>query len=306
MQIRKSVGRLSVVGVVIAAAVIFALWRFYPRPTTATGDGLHQPSVETEIVSQLASEAAGARAIPIGRPDTVPKRSASAVIRKEFENATNYAAFIQTALLRPKEGGRFYALIAYHRCSEVANVELPPPVPDGLVADTLFEKGYRRINEIRQACSGVQSQYQDQFTFMRSIRDAKGEPDALLVERGFLGPATREGSLADLELARDSGDNYFLAATLEANVDYLGEYLDKAYANGQNRTVLYAAASAAACEIAGTCKFGLGVMIPCVSGGICQFDDHRDLIRMNLSPELRAQFDRTRMGLVKLSGHQEQ
>lgn len=224
-------------------------------------------------------------------------------MRAKFDSASNYAAFIHDGMQRPSEGGRFYALLAYNRCDELNSVDPAQPAHKNARPD-LYERASKKIRALKASCAGVKAQFPDHVTFTRALKstNSKGEADALLLESSALMTPKRETSLLDIERAKKSRDPYLLAATLDMNVEFIAERIDPAFAQGGNRTALFMASAAAACEIIGNCRDNLRVHVACVSGDSCQHDDLRDFLRANLGEELRPLYDKTRVALVRSVG----
>lgn len=228
-------------------------------------------------------------------------------MRKRFESASNYAAFIHDAMLRPDEGGRFYALVAFNRCMEVLAVELDAQVK--VVGSTaIHEQGVKIIDDLKARCSTVKDYFPNEVAFIRELKraNAKGTPDALLIPRGALTPANGAFAQKDIEQAIRSGDPYLIAATVDINIDVIADRLGADFANGQNRSLLYMASAAAACEIVGDCRDSYRVMMPCVAGGTCKHADLRDHLRDNTEPTSRELFDKARSQLLALAGRAPQ
>lgn len=173
---------------------------------------------------------------------------------------------------------------------------------DGAIRDRAIKK----LGELKMRCSGVQQQFPDALTFMRAIHalNARGTPDALLIEDSAFHSGHGGSGSAHLQRALKSGDRYLIAATMDASVEELAESISADYQGGNNRPALFMAASAAACEIVGNCRDHLRLLIACVSGGTCAFDDFRDFLRAGLPLESRPLFDKTRSALLQRGNRQ--
>ncbi|MES2317432.1 MAG: hypothetical protein V4631_08030 [Pseudomonadota bacterium] len=260
----------------------------------------------------LAPEKIAVQGSPVASPATEkivataqpgPVKAPSDDMRKNFEEARDYAAFIHDAMQRPTEGGRFYAYLAHNRCSEILTVTSNP---DAKVVGNpqLRENAEKAVEDLKKRCSGVKAFFPNDLVFIKALlhSNAKGRPDTLLDERGGLSSASKKFYAADIARAIASRDPYLLALTVENNADYLAPKIDPAYADGQNRPVLYAAAGAAACEIVGNCKDGLLVLTPCLVGGLCAHTDYRDMLRDDIEPASRELFDKTKRALLVFVG----
>ncbi|MFZ3289985.1 MAG: hypothetical protein WA191_24465 [Telluria sp.] len=223
-------------------------------------------------------------------------------MRKNFETTPNYAAFIHDGMQKPDEGGRFYALIAFNRCTELNTLNLKAPAK----ADTNAEKrdqSFKVLSALKMRCAGVSAQFPDESTFRNSLKqsNARGAPDILLGEPGALAPRKNGSARAEVQRAKGTGDPYLLAATIETYVEELAPKLDPEYAKGGDRVALYTASKAATCEIVGDCVGNLRLSSVCAAGGSCEFNDYRDFLRAELMPSIRPLYDRTRLAIVKMA-----
>ncbi len=253
-------------------------------------------------VSVVAKLPATEGALPIEGTNvsttTSLNKTAIEEMRLRFQSTDNYAAFIQEAMVRPLEGGRFYSMLAYHRCRDVSGVNTSTADVKAKSSEAVL-KAVAAIADLQRRCAGVLTQYQDEMAFTRAVSDPRGGLDPLLGERG-LKPPSKDWSARDLDAARNTGDPYSLAVALETNIEFLADQIDPAFSAGQNRTVLYSAASAASCEIVGSCKDIIHTAAPCALAGNCQYVDFRDYLRAGLDPEFRGLFDNAKTRLVQL------
>lgn len=227
-----------------------------------------------------------------------PPAPATQSMQAQFESAGNYAAFIQDALQRPAEGGRFYALMAYLQCSEIAAIKLPAES----ASDARRASARNEVLARQQRCAGVPAQFPNLAVFLSAIKRSNsiGPADKLLLTRDGLGPASsRELAMQDIERALASGAPYLVAATLELNVEHYADALSPAFARGENRELLYRAASAAACEIGGTCINNVLVLAQCAGAGNCEHTDLRAFLRDGLDPDAQQVFDTAREKIVQ-------
>lgn len=275
------------------AAAIAAGWWLLREPAHEAPPALHEagrPAAQT---------------LPVRAPDRPAGVATtgvnSAAMRSAFETAPNYAAFIQDALQRPAEGGRFYALLAWNRCEEISGTRPNAgPHPDSDAGNR--ERARQAFAALTQRCEGVKGQFPDQIAFWKlvALTNARGTPDALLIERG---PALLAASMAhseeDLKRAYGTGDPYLIASTFEVNADFFSARLDKEFADGQNRSILYASAAAASCEFMQNCQTQLQPMLYCVASDHCAHLDYRDFLREDLEPAQRTLYDRTRNAILQ-------
>ncbi|UGQ47115.1 hypothetical protein [Massilia endophytica] len=280
---------------ILAAVAIGLLLSFFIRPSDqeAPHPAATQPA-RMAVANALHPAAPGATRVPGSPPPT-------AAMRQRFETAENYAAFIQDAMQRPEEGGRFYAWIAYVRCMEVARAD----TRRASAADrgAVLQAAVRVIGELQHRCRDVAAYYPDERAVQAALRysNARGAPDALLNERGALLPPSRETSVADLQHAYASNDPYLIAATLDANIDFFAESLGEEFRTGDERPLLYMAMSVAVCEIVGDCANSYRALLPCLNGAACESTDYREYVRATVPPESRELFDKTRKRLLQIA-----
>lgn len=241
---------------------------------------------------------------PTNRPSTATLMA----MRKRFEDAQNYAAFIHDSMQRPTEGGRFYATLAHHRCADIASADMNDgeAIEHTLSAAEAAQRAraVKIIGDFKQRCSGVMAQFPDAIAFTRAITNANTrEPrDELYAVTREVFASTTYSKPAVLKAARELGDRYLLAVVVEATVDRDAEKIDAAYARAEDRTTLYIAVGAAACEIAGNCRDNIHVLTQCIAGGDCMQDDYGAYLRSSISPESLPLFDKTKRALLKEAG----
>ena len=232
--IRDNKARAASLGFLLALCVLIGLMAWHARR-------LRLPARPT--AAAVAVPAAPATS-PLPAPLAEPGRR-TARMRAEFEGATDYLAFIQVALGRPQEGGKFYALLAWERCDA------------------------RRSDDADKRCAGVKTQYPDLQTLYRVATELRGGRDALLPDngRGFVSPVTRETAQADVDAAIRSGDRYAIAHAMNAN----RQFLDLAGSDGAPR-----AADGAACTAEGGCREAIDKALACATADDCPDEElHR-------------------------------
>lgn len=210
----------------------------------------------------------------------------SAAMRTAFEQAPNYSAFIQDALRRPGEGGKFYASFAFNRCQELAALE-PKHFIEGEQSPRR-DKAITQIKTLMERCTGVTNNW----------------ADAPLIARGGLIPADKTEVLNDVIRAVATGDAYMIAVTVEINSDYLAELSIPWYVPDRHRRIGNLAAGAAACEIAKECLDHLWIQLMCATGQDCRYSDLRAFLRDGLSAVETRQFDAIKLALLKHAGRQ--
>lgn len=234
-------------------------------------------------------------------PAPSPHRAETEAMRKRFETAPNYAAFIQDAMQRPLEGGRFYAVLAYYRCEELAGIETKHFSQHAQSARR--DKAITVIKDLMQRCEGVKAHFSDIGVIIRrlNLANAKGVPDALLIERGSLKQTEEKEAFNDLARALATGDPYLIAVTLELNVDHFATLSGKGYVPEAHGSALYIATAAAVCEITDTCEENLRLQMMCAAGGHCEHSDFRDHLRDGMTADEVRQFETMRLALLKLA-----
>lgn len=253
------------------------------------------------ILASLAP-AAGAAERPAASTRAAPAMLSDR-LRKQFDTADNYAAFIHDAMQRPAEGGRFYAGLAYYRCMQLA--ALPPHGNAGLDGDAVLrDKADRSIGDLRRRCSGVQLDQHSQIGFERNMRYLNARtPDALI--KGPFGMNMADdaaGIRAQLVTARIAGDPYLMALRMEQYFGRLGPLVDPIFADDAHAEVYEAALGAAICSMADSCSDNLQLQMRCYGGGECQFSDRLVELRMQLPEASRPLFDKTLKRLLKIAG----
>lgn len=176
--------------------------------------------------------------VQISSPTNRPSAATLMAMRKRFEDAPNYAAFIHDSMQRPTEGGRFYAMLAHHRCNDMGLIGM---YEGAGLEHTLSaaeaaqrERALKIIGDIKQRCSGVKTQFPDEVTFVKGIDSANlREPrDELYAVMSDVSSSRQTSKAAVLKAARDLGDRYLLAIVVEATVERHAEQIDAAYAQG--------------------------------------------------------------------------
>jgi hypothetical protein len=219
--------------------------------------------------------------------------------RTRFRSSMAYAAFIQDAMQRPDEGGRFYALLAYRRCREAA------AIPAGAVLDGRPEAiavAQQTFGALKQRCNGVLDQFPNERDLIAALMHSNARnPDALLIERGSVKPSTKEQSRNDIRRAFDTHDPYLIAATLDANIDFIADHLGPEFSNGREQALLYLAMAGARCEIIGECQDNYLLALSCAGGEKCIHTNFDDYVRHGVPAESRSLYDRTRARIIDLA-----
>lgn len=294
----------AAVAAATVVAIIYGVSKFYEQPQRAAQEQV--VSGKLKPPSHVDKEAP-VEAVQTSRPASFPiaptaKNSSviSEAIRRQFEEASNYAAFIEDALNRPSEGGRFYAVLAFNRCADVSSVNLATARGVGEWT-AARESAAQAVERLQARCSGVNDKYPDFVTFSRIVRDTRSQADALLIDRGLITAAREEFADADLARAKSSGDRYLLGVTLEVNAEHLVKLHGGPAISSLDSAIIYAASAAAACEVSMTCDNGFVHNTSCVSGGVCTFPDQRDRLRNQVPPEAQANFELARRFFLSIA-----
>ena len=257
LRVHKATAAALALVVAASVALGVAAWRAHHLPVTtivSSGDAAFaDPSASTAASPPPPGEG-GAR---------------SARMRAEFEGATDYLAFIQSAMSRPQEGGKFYALLAWRRCDDGGDDKALTFAHATGEADLAHAPA-----DLARRCAAVKTQYPDLQTLYRTVTELRGGRDALLPEggRGFVFPATRETAQADVDNAIRTGDRYAIAFALKAN----SRFLDVGTPAADGLQVQ--GGDALACKADGSCKDAIDAARRCVDAGDCTHDDFRDLL----------------------------
>jgi hypothetical protein len=266
-------------------------------------------SVEAPVVPKDASA-------PAPQPAPLPSSQASgrvqnptnplgpsAQIREQFSNAKNYAAFINDALTRPSEGGRFYAYAAFSRCEEVLAFTVAQSTLSGAGISASQKEAARYVIDLQERCSGVKQQFPDGIAFARSVLDKRGEQDPTFSVYNRVTDAYKVGEAAhanDLQRAIGGGDPFDIVTALELGQDTFTKQLIDRHGSGVQEGVVHAAFSAAACEVTSTCATSLWVIGPCATTGQCGVMDRSQQLRAQHSGKERDSFDQIKQDVLRM------
>ncbi len=270
---------------------------------------VHHLRPKTAVVSAMPAPATGAAATS-GAQGLTPtiragtgQTSRSARMRGEFEHAPRYLAFIQDAMSRPQEGGKFYSLLAWRRCNQL--LAHPGVAPTHTGSDALHDGALASIEGVEKRCSGVHDAYPAVQALYQVVMEQRGGRDFLMPAngRGIVAPARRETANGDIDAAIGTGDRWAQAEALEANADWLDA--DNSNADGNlDRRLKEWGAETVACELVGNCRGGIQAALHCVATGECAHDDYRDVVRAEVPETHQIIFDtlvevlHRRMGLA--------
>lgn len=253
--------------------------------------------------SDAPSSAGAAAALTPAHTQDTEQDARTARMRGEFENAADYLAFVEQAIGRPQEGGKFYALLAWKRCSALAGHADRASLIAG--DDAFHDTAAAFIADLGKRCTGVL----DTYPAVQSLYDLalrqRGGKDFLVPEngRGIVAPAARDSADADIDAALRTGDRWAAAEALENNADFV-DVGNSTGDDGVNRQLHEWSAQIVACELVGNCRGGMQAALHCVVTGDCVHADYRDVVRSQVPDTHRAVFDtmvqgmRQRMGLA--------
>ena len=278
----SSAGLLLVVaGSIALVSLARRVHHLQPKPSGASGFAASAAvaAASTSALAVAASTEAGAE-----------QTARTARMRAEFENASSYLDFIQQAMSRPQEGGKFYALLAWRRCNDLG---LHPGTAATHTGDDAFHDGaLALIQDIEKRCTGVREAYADIRALYAVAMEQRGGRDFLMPAdgRGIVAPSGRDTASADIDAAIRTSDRWAQAEALRNNADVV-DLGNPAGDDGADRQLREWGAEIVACELVGACRGGIEASLHCVSTGDCAHDDYRDVIRAEVPDAHKARFD---------------
>ena len=231
----------------------------------------------------VASASGDASPAPSARAAADPVARAAGM-RSEFEGATNYVDFIQRASSRPQEGGAFYALLAWQRCSRLH--QHPDISATHTGSDAFHDAAMALVADLGRRCAGVPQAYADAPALSRLPTEG----------RGTVAPSSRAAAEADLDAALKTGNPGAAAAALRANAGLL----DVGNPSGDpavDRQMREWAGQIVACEVEGSCRRGIEASLHCATTGDCTHEDDRDVVLARVPDTQRIIFDTILAGL---------
>jgi hypothetical protein len=289
----------SVAGILIVVAGCFALVHLSRR--------VHHLQPRAGMAASAAADAATARnaGADLTPSDARGKEQSgrSAKMRGEFESATGYLDFIQQAMSRPQEGGKFYAMLAWKRCNDVARQRGGSPVHVG--EDAVYEAAAALVEDVAKRCAGVLDTYPSAQSVYDVAMDQRGGKDLLVPVdgRGIVSPTGRATAGADIDAALRSGDRRAAAEALQSNAEFV-DAGSPSGDDGADRQLHELGAEIVGCELIGDCRGGVRSALHCVGTGDCTHEDWRDVIRSQVPEASQGALDavvsgmRQRMGLA--------
>jgi hypothetical protein len=259
----------AAVGLVLVVAACLSLLRLAHRlhhlPPRA------RPAAAAAAASDAASATGGTGGLTSPAAPGTEQNGRTARMRSEFENATDYFAFIQQAIGRPAEGGKFYALLAWKRCNDLGR---RPAAGSLIVGNEAFHDGAAAlIEDIEKRCIGVLDTWPGVQALYDLAMQQRGGKDLLVPEngRGIVTPAGRGTANADIDAALHTGDRWAEAEALENNAHFL-DVGNSAGDDGVDRQLHEWSAEIVACELVGDCHGGVQAALHCVDTGDCVHD----------------------------------
>ena len=285
--------KASTAGLVLVVAgclalVLLARRAHHLQPRTSDASGLAARAAE--------SKSAGASGLtPSGQAGT-EQNARTARMRTEFENASSYLEFIQQAMNRPQEGGKFYALLAWRRCNDLNQHKGAADTHTG--NDAFHDGALALVQDIEKRCTGVQETWTDiQALYAVAMEQHPGRDFLMPANgRGIVVPSGRDTASADIDAAIKTADRWAQAEAVQNNADFL-DVGNSAGDDGVDRQLHEWGAEIVACELVGNCRGGIEVSLHCVGTGDCAHDDYRDVIRAKVPESHRIIFDTMLEGL---------
>ena len=262
-----------------------------------------RPEASAMAANEVAASGNGGGALAPPKVRSTEREAPTTRMRGEFDNAPSYIDFIQQAMARPQEGGKFYAMLAWRRCNEVARHTGRSPVHVG--EDGAYEAAAALVESVEKRCVGVLVAYPTLQTLYDVATDQRGGKDLLLPAngRGIVSPTSRATAGADIDAALRTGDRWAAAEALRANADFF-DVGNATGDDGTDRQLRELGAEIVGCELVGNCRGGPQAALHCVGTGDCTHDDDRDVVRSQVPEAQRRVFDgvvdhmRQRMGLA--------
>jgi hypothetical protein len=300
---RRNPARLAALSALVAATAVLAWF------LTSSDDGadvlVSSRIGEAATVEKLSSpvdqsQRAGVVTAPASQANSVPIVAVEPMHRR-YSTSGNLAAFMQDALTRPEEGGRFYASLAYAHCRRIDGISVPSDVSDvGEPRRVAREKLEREIAR----CRGVLDQFgRDGIQIARQALDDRLGPDKLMpaAGRGIFVAASEEAAKSDLAAAIATKDTHVIAVVMEANADYLIPTIASRVGSAVPSQIVYAAVASVSCELVSRCVDSIGVLSRCAIEGQCDANDEREVIRERISPDMRPMYDEVRRVLDSIT-----
>ncbi len=261
-----------------------------------------RPAGASSLSSTAGAGASGsASGVAPAGPVATERNTSTARMRGEFENAPGYLEFIQQAMSRPQEGGKFYALLAWRRCDDLNRHQGAAAEHAG--NDAFHDGALALVRDFGKRCAGVQERYADIQALYTVAMAQRGGRDELMPAdgRGIVAPSGRDTADADIDGAIRTADRWAQAEALRNNAGFL-DVGNSTGDHGVDRQLREWGAEILACELVGTCRGGLEVSLHCVATGDCAHDDYRDVVRSRVPDVQMTIFDTVLDGLHRRMG----
>jgi hypothetical protein len=225
-------------------------------------------------------------------------------IQRDYLQARNYAAFIDAALKKPSDGGRFYAGIAFYRCMSM--LSLPIEWANSAAGDKQNEARRRAgeyVRDMHSRCQPVAEQYPDQLAFDRLLNDERlGKDSKLAAFRRFQGVAgvPLQTQLSDLNRAVSSRDSLDIATAIELTAPSIANSLVPEVNPKAHFELIISASSAAACEISATCHTHPMQLGRCMQHATCEPGGWSEVQRARWTGAKQELFDALKRELVEV------
>jgi hypothetical protein len=214
----------------------------------------------------------------------------SARIEQELRSTRNMAAFIQSALSRPAEGGRYFVKVAVGLCMQYTAIpaeKLREIMRSNVPPERI--QAAQQLLDWQARCASVPTQF-NQSALLRSLRDDRGGTDPLLALERKMGGVWQ----ADLEVAQiranwqmivNAGEGPIIARAMAANGESLLKLVAPELNVSAHAEAVAVASGIAACQVRGNdCDLMLNALHACAVDGKCH-PDSASAIRAYVSSE---------------------
>jgi hypothetical protein len=285
----------SLITVLLAAITYFFVFSS-PVPVLTN----QQPNAEP---AETKGNARDVNAITSITPDATKQqlKGPAKSLNDEYINSKNIAAFIAESLKRPGEGGRFYAHLAYWRCTAILPFRVDEQVKNLSAASKEQKAAIDTIKEKQARCKSVPEIYPNAAAFTKLLLDERGERDPTLsiYNRFKFQEAPISVAYADIERAIDGGDRFDIQQAINASKKVIVDESLRNYPNTVKSDLVDAAFDAATCQVAATCAEPLPLLGNCAVHGDCKFQDWSEFLRGAYSDKQLETFDQLRSEFIK-------
>jgi hypothetical protein len=289
-NLRISIGFL--IAVLLAATTYFFVFS-KPVPVLTNQQSGTRPA-EAKSDTRDKGAVTSTTLVPI-KQQKGPAKSLS----NEYSQAENIAAFIAESLKRPGEGGRFYAHLAYWRCTNILPFRIDAQVKNLPAASKEQKAAIEAIKEKQARCKAVPEIYPNGI--IKLLLDERGEQDPTLsiYNRFKLQEAPPAVAYADIQRALGGGDKFDIQEAISASKKVIVDETLRSYSNSLDENLVDAAFDAATCQVAGTCAEPLPLLGNCAVRGECKYKDWPEFLRAQYSDKELETFDQLRSEFIK-------